>query len=749
MAPQAAVKGIRAAKAWLQQNEADALLVSTRVLDTARNPAASLRSWNQLGKPLIWVLPLTATQLPEGLPATATVVAAFLHPLQLRAAIVQAIAFSEALPVATDAAADSSLDDRLQLYNDALAGMAEGVVLCTEKGNIVAANPAAEVLLNFSTAQSANPAFDEILEQARGNVAPEEQVQLFGPNGPEHFRARNLRMASRHAARWVFLQVKPLPRAHAKLGRIFIVTLQNNTAQHEGQQALERSYQLLDSVFQTATDGLLLMERGTGRCLTANPAAARLFRARRPSALLNRTPKEFVKSAVDFNGRHVPAQEMFSGLVWHGDIQYTLHDGHSFWGNISVIPVTVGGQEALQVRITDVTTTKLAELERLRLQFAINQARDALLILEDNPKGDWPVILYVNRAFSQITGFSAKEALRQPITLLNTHEEHPERSANFQKALANGDAYSFEAQMQRPDGSHYYADWYVSPVKDRDGRRVNWVAIIRDITLKKRMLDQMTRDRLERAAEVSRAMVDAQERERQRIAEELHDGLGHNLSVLKMNFSVLTERLADDANGLTQLLKSSQALLDDTTQEVRNISRDLSPTILNDFGIVVALKSLIKRITDFKVRFQHHGMEARLPETIEISVYRIVQELLNNTLKYAGATEASVQINRYEPELLEVLYEDDGTGFNLPAARRSGGLGLHNMEARARLINAEFTLDSSPGNGTMAVLTVPIGAKAGAVEVPDSLDDESPHKRIRLPDLPDPASETLNFSAPE
>lgn len=225
---------------------------------------------------------------------------------------------------------------------------------------------------------------------------------------------------------------------------------------------------------------------------------------------------------------------------------------------------------------------------------------------------------------------------------------------------------------------------------------------------------ELYEDLLERERELellADARMKAEEAERRRIAREIHDGLGQMLSAIKFNVEVL-----EDAAGLqeTDLKKLGDVkhLLDDVMTEAREISHNLMPSVLEDFGLKPALQLLCesfgKRL-EIPVSFQVHGVEARLDSVLEVNLYRIAQEALNNISKHAGASSVSVQLQQ-DADGIRLTIEDEGRGFAPPRPREraeKGGMGLINMKHRASTFGGSLTVESRPGGGTTIMVQIP------------------------------------------
>jgi signal transduction histidine kinase len=212
----------------------------------------------------------------------------------------------------------------------------------------------------------------------------------------------------------------------------------------------------------------------------------------------------------------------------------------------------------------------------------------------------------------------------------------------------------------------------------------------------------------EQELKLMNAMLEGQERERKRVAQDLHDGLGSMLSATKLRLVSLVPK--DDAAGSTELEGHDKAvaMLDAAVQEVRRISHDMMAGGLERSGLAHALQDLCAavRVPGLMVDLVVHGLEKRVPGQVELAVYRMVQELLGNAMKHSEATRIEVQVVRQD-NTLNVIVDDDGVGFDPTSAE--GGLGLGGLVRRAEALGGTVHIDSRPGRGTSVSIDLPLG----------------------------------------
>ncbi len=207
------------------------------------------------------------------------------------------------------------------------------------------------------------------------------------------------------------------------------------------------------------------------------------------------------------------------------------------------------------------------------------------------------------------------------------------------------------------------------------------------------------------------ALIKGQEEERQRIATDLHDRTGSMLSTVKLLFSALSEKIQEAPKETLEQYQKASNLLDESCEEIRRVSHNLSTGLVSSLGLKFALEEFcdsINSIGTLKCSCQMYGLDQRLGGEMEIGIYRIIQESVNNSLKHAKAQNISIQINGLENEF-NVIIEDDGIGFEIEKIQKQGsGIGLHNLNLRAEKLGGSYTIDSKLGRGTTVIIEMPL-----------------------------------------
>ena len=202
----------------------------------------------------------------------------------------------------------------------------------------------------------------------------------------------------------------------------------------------------------------------------------------------------------------------------------------------------------------------------------------------------------------------------------------------------------------------------------------------------------------------------AQEGERRRIASELHDGLSQSIAMLQVELGMILRQIPPSASSVRTDIKRLRVRVQDLSDEVRQVSHRLHPAVLDHLSLVPALKSLCSEFHAYRnldVVFLCDGPIGEIPFNVAVSLYRIAQEALSNTVKHANATEVAVSLNLSNGEVV-LSITDDGDGFDTVNAKHNPGLGVISMKERARIAGGRFSIESRLGAGTRVEIIVPV-----------------------------------------
>lgn len=240
-------------------------------------------------------------------------------------------------------------------------------------------------------------------------------------------------------------------------------------------------------------------------------------------------------------------------------------------------------------------------------------------------------------------------------------------------------------------------------------------ALLLQSLYRRNKLHQETRTKtllLKQQEEAVKAVLDAEEKERQRIAKDLHDGVGQLMSAAKMNLSAFESEITFTDPKQEEEFTKIIGLVDESCREVRTVSHIMMPNVLmkNDLGM--AVREFVDKLhhKNLKVQVYTEGLTNRMDSTTETLMYRVIQECVNNVIKHAQATNLDISLVRDEYSFTGTI-EDNGQGFEITDEVKNNGIGLSNISSRIEYLRGSLDLQSSPGKGTLVAFHIPLGSK--------------------------------------
>ncbi len=482
-------------------------------------------------------------------------------------------------------------------------------------------------------------------------------------------------------------------------GKVEAITIYANDITEKKLQQLEiqKSLDLLNAVFSQSGDGLAIIDY-QGNILNCNEKLLKILGFNSLEELNQHNQKEIILPKTH---RKPILKSLFEKKDWSGEIFYE-NNGKTAWLDVAFKSIKAGNETLILTRITDITEKIQTEEMRLLLETAITNTSDGILILDDNQP---PIPLYANEAYFRISKRNKKNFLNHPFediekVLKLIPNESLERMKQKQRV-------QLEFQNLDAESNLYPCEIEFNPIFFNN--KTYWLIILRDLTEKKKQEQELMKAKMNQQNLIIKTIVDTQEFERQRFAEDLHDSLGQMLSALKINIGALESSCHNHEN--SELYRKSINLLDTAIQELRSISHNLMPSSLEQLGLNTALKEICSAMNNAKkiqIIYQSYGKEIALDKSYEITLYRVVQELLNNSFKHSNAKKIYLQLFYYEDSIL-LMYEDDGIGFDLQEIqKKSKGIGLKNMEHRIKLINGSIHFESKKNKGFLCTIEIPI-----------------------------------------
>ena len=418
-----------------------------------------------------------------------------------------------------------------------------------------------------------------------------------------------------------------------------------------------------------------------------------------------------------------------------------------YWTFSASSPGTLkDGRRFIVGMAVDITERKRAEKvfseSDARLRLMMGSVEDYAIMVLD---ADGHIEMW-NSGAEHLFGYTAEEVAGKHFAIIFTSEDRQRDMPlkEMETAREMGRAAD-ERWHLRKDGTRFYVSGVLSPLHDRNGTVTGYVKIARDLTQQRHTEEELrrTNDELEvrvreRTFELAKAneslrdeileriqtergrvgllrkIVRAQEDERRRIARDIHDQVGQQMTALRLNLAALDQAYSGDGE-LRQKLEQTKTIAERLDADVDFLAWELRPAALDDIGLAEAMGTFVHQWSEHsgtEAQFHTTGLDKeRLSPETETNLYRIMQEALNNTMKYAHAKHVDVLLERRDSQVV-LIVEDDGVGFNLNKAMGGDdgdkGMGLIGMRERAALIGGTLQIESKPNAGTAIFARVPV-----------------------------------------
>ena len=479
------------------------------------------------------------------------------------------------------------------------------------------------------------------------------------------------------------------------------------------EDALAASEAELRALFASMTDLVLVVDRnGVYRKIApTNPEL--LYKP--PEELLGKTLQDVfpAEEAESFLGtiRNVVEEQQTA----HIEYQLVI-DERVLWFDASISPI---GTDSTLWIARDVTERKLAEAalrESEALYRRAIETADAVPYREVYPaEGDVLVeYQFIGDGIRQITGYGPEEfnATLWQSLILEMQPRGDLAGYSVEEAIRrvrSGDnpIWKCDFKIRARDGTIRWVFEAAVEMRDEQGISHGSIGMYQDITERKQAEERMR--------ELARQLISAQEEERKRIAQELHDELGQALTAISLDLGNIEKALPPEAPaGLRDRLIDARSLADEVDEQISELALDLRPSLLDDLGLLPTLKWYLDRYsqrTGIEVAMEFTGMEGRLPDEVETTLYRVIQEALNNIVKHAQASKVDLSLERTGATVTANI-RDDGSGFDVEETQNSTsspqGVGLLGIKDRVSTLGGYAEIRSGTGHGTRIRIEIPL-----------------------------------------
>lgn len=465
------------------------------------------------------------------------------------------------------------------------------------------------------------------------------------------------------------------------------------TEQKNAEEALRQSELKFRSLIENSSD-IITMANAEGNIFYGSPSAKKIF--------------GYEES--DYMGRHVcsfihpdslPAvAELLENLVTHPDELFTIDlkafdkAGNERWvQGLASNMLQMPGINALVGNFRDITERKKTEETIRESEYLYkNLFYKSPLPICVCEAGTFQFV-EVNEATVQLYGYTRKEFMKMTAFDIMSPEEKQELQQSLPTAN-HGNRPSILRKHVKKNNETIFVEVWTHAINYKGNNA--WLVLTNDITEKIQLQNQLVEEKIRRQQEIAKAAIDAQENERETLGRELHDNISQVLTTARLYLNCARETPAMQENMITRSIETISSAI----EEIRRLSGSMIETFHKEVGLELSLNDLIEKIRlaqkcNITLQFSVPD-EQQLDDKLKMTIFRIVQEQLNNILKHAEASEVQVAIIQ-KKRLLQVTIADDGKGFD--TTRKRNGIGITNIISRTELFNGRVKIVSSPGNG--------------------------------------------------
>jgi len=485
------------------------------------------------------------------------------------------------------------------------------------------------------------------------------------------------------------------------------------TIQKKAEENLKQSELFYRNLFADSLDGILLVDE-TGTLHFTSPSVKKIL-GYEPGEIIGRNVFEFAHpddrqlaftSFLNEVNENPKVKFIVIRLLKKtGEWLWCMVRGHNLLGNPYVGRLAIYFyDDSLRKQAEDA----LKESEE-RFRHAISDLKFGVIMRDAQGKA-----LLCNKTVLEFTGLTEAEFLNTTVetngvTFIRednsqlSYDDYPSViAAKTKKPVRDVVLGAFQKKRQ---------EWVwllvnAEPILNKEGELMHVISTFFDITERIKLEQKLIEEKVTKQKIITKATIDGQEKERKEIGKELHDNIGQHLTTTKLYLDIAREN-ADEAN--LELISLASKGISDVINEIRKLSRSLTPPTLGDLGLVDSVKDIcesIKIAQAFAIRFYHNNFdEDLLPENIKLMLFRIIQEQLNNIIKHAEATIILIRLIT-DAEQLMLVVSDNGKGFD-PAAGKKGQ-GIKNIINRTELFNGKVEINAAPEQGCSIIVTIPL-----------------------------------------
>jgi PAS domain S-box-containing protein len=576
------------------------------------------------------------------------------------------------------------LGEQMRGQNETMGAVLEqlhvGLVTINAEGLVTFWNSEAERITGRSRSSIVGKPFLELYPNMAGNTYGELYARLLHDGG--HLTQE---VQSPYNKRWVEIQ------GYMTGGKVsFLFKDISSRKRYEDER------QKLSLIAQQTSNAVLLLN-AQYQVTWINPAYTRVFgytaeEAVGHSAGLIAGPDTDPALTKQF------CQDMEAGREFRGEFITYTRDGRRVNAEITAQPVLAADGSPLYYFVMARDTTRRMEREQefRKLSLITQETDDGIIVTDAQKRTTW-----INDGFTRMTGFTLDDMRgHRPVNILQGPEPDPSILVWIEEQYALKKPFSFEVLNYKKDGTPFWSLLSIQPLFDEQGNIIEYFSIRKDITSRKQLEQELISERNKTTA----AVIAAQEKERSAVSQELHDNVNQVLTTVKL----YQELCLSGIGNRDELTRKSMALLQDSINEIRSLSKRLSAPSLGKIRLHESIRELTDAVTatgKLEVKLDTAAIESyEADSTTHITIYRILQEQLTNVLKHAGAQSVAISFELTDQRIL-LTVTDDGVGFD--STQRMGGSGITNIWSRAESLHGSALLRSAPGKGCTLIVELP------------------------------------------
>ena len=588
-------------------------------------------------------------------------------------------------------------EQEIQLYSDVAFNMqiALNVFQMEDKPGpetftLIKANPAAANIIKMSSTEMVGKTFDEIYPQLTAYNIQQDLIKVISTGKP--YSNEEFRFFSPDG-QLIFFTIKAFRVPNNCVGVLF----EDITRRKRIEKDIIESQQRYRILFENSPNGIhLIGTKGElSGCITSVNSKV--------AEMLGYNSKELIGMSPDSVMRDISPQEklaytqrLMAGETVVFETYFYRKDNTSFPVEVTANVISILDELyilGIDRDITEITNARKRLQENVQFLTTLIETIPLPFYYKDKEG----VYLGCNSVFEEYTGYKRKFIIGKKDKDIYPPHYAEELQKADNKLLKSLKTQKYEGKIPFADASVKDVIFNKALFYNTEGSVIGIIGVMVDITERKNIENKLLE-----------TVITTEEKERERFAGNLHDEVGPLLSSLKMYLSLLAE--TEDKGKKDYIIPQVQTLIKEAIQTVREISNDLSPHILNNYGCIAAIESFIGLKKDFvHINFIQNIESKRFGQNKETIIYRIVKELLNNTIKHASASEVELRLVE-DDGIIKLSYSDNGVGFDLNSSlqKQTGSIGLLNIMSRVKTIEGTFKILTSKGKGFSFELTVPI-----------------------------------------